>query len=129
MITFIVASKHLCQHISLEMIIFLFYNRQLKSKFLCVMIDATSLNVNTLHYCSQIDDIFCKHECLIVKNFFQTSVECSTGTYRDSTITSCAKCAENSISEQTGAASCTSCSAGTVSNDERTQCGNPTFSN
>ena len=54
------------------------------------------------------------------------SVECSAGTYRDNTVTTCTKCAENSITEQTGAASCTSCSAGTVSNEERTQCGNLT---
>ena len=54
------------------------------------------------------------------------SVECSAGTYRDNTVTICTKCPENSITEQTGAASCTSCSAGTVSNDERTQCGNKT---
>ena len=83
-------------------------------------------DANTLHYCSQINDTFCKHECFIVKQILQTSVECSAGTYRDSTVTSCTKCAENSISEQTGAASCTSCSAGTVSNDELTQCGNST---
>ena len=52
-----------------------------------------------------------------------SSVECSAGTYSDDTVTVCTKCAENSITEQTGAASCTSCSAGTVSNEERTQCG------
>ena len=51
------------------------------------------------------------------------SVECSAGTYRDNTVTICTKCPENSISEQAGAASCTFCPAGTVSNDERTQCG------
>ena len=91
-----------------------------------MMIDTTSLTVNTLHYCSQINAISSKHECFIVKEILQTSVECSAGTYRDSTVTICTKCAVNSISEKTGAASCTSCSAGTVSNDERTQCGNST---
>ena len=88
----------------------------------CVMIE--KVTVNTLYCYCQINDIFCKHECFILKQIFQTSVECSAGTYRDSTVTICTKCAENSISEQTGAASCTSCSAGTVSNDERAQCGN-----
>ena len=55
-----------------------------------------------------------------------SSVDCSAGAFRDNTVTICTKCAENSISEQTGAASCTSCPAGTVSNKERTQCGNAT---
>ena len=54
-------------------------------------------------------------------------MECVAGTYKDSSVTSCTKCAENSITDKTGAASCTSCSAGTVSNDERTQCGNVLF--
>ena len=53
-----------------------------------------------------------------------SSVNCSAGTYRNSSVTSCTKCAKNSITNQTGAASCTSCPEGTVSNEERTQCGN-----
>ena len=53
--------------------------------------------------------------------------KCIAGTFRDSTVTSCTKCAENSISEQTGTASCTSCPTGKVSNEERTQCGNVLF--
>ena len=55
---------------------------------------------------------------------FESSVECSAGTYRDNLVIICTECAENSITEQTGAAFCTSCSAGTVSNPDRTQCGN-----
>ena len=51
-------------------------------------------------------------------------VPCEEGTYRDSTLTTCTKCPVNLIAEQTGAASCISCPAGTVSNDQRTQCGN-----
>ena len=59
-------------------------------------------------------------------NLKNPTVDCSAGTYRDSAVTSCTRCAENSVA-QTGAASCNSCLAGTVSNDERTQCGNATY--
>ena len=61
--------------------------------------------------------------CALNKIIIYT-VECSSGTYKDSTVTICTKCPENSITEQAGTASCTSCPAGTISNDERTQCGN-----
>ena len=51
------------------------------------------------------------------------SEACTAGTYRDSKLNSCTKCPENSVTEQDGGASCTSCTAGTVSNEERTKCG------
>ena len=56
-----------------------------------------------------------------------TSVECSAGSYRDNTVTSCTECPENSITEQAGTASCRPCPTGKVSNEERTQCGNALF--
>ena len=42
-------------------------------------------------------------------------------------MTSCTKCPENSVTEQNGAVSCTSCTAGRFSNEERTKCGNVPF--
>ena len=55
-------------------------------------------------------------------NSLQFSVNCTAGSYRNSDLSSCIECEENTISTA-GASSCTPCVAGTVANEDRTECG------
>ena len=51
-------------------------------------------------------------------------VPCTPGTYRDGSVTDCTECPQNTVSEEEGARTCTSCQLGHISNSEMTKCGN-----
>ena len=51
------------------------------------------------------------------------SVSCPAGTYREGGMTECVACQTNTITTTPGASSCSLCSAGSVSNGDRTECG------
>ena len=57
-----------------------------------------------------------------IQQFVSFTEKCPAGTYRNSGMTSCTQCEDNTISTAK-ASSCTACPAGTEANEERTECG------
>ena len=58
---------------------------------------------------------------LLINDLYHSADECLPGTYRDADMSSCVSCDENSVSTAR-ASSCTACYAGTVANDDSTEC-------
>ena len=65
-----------------------------------------------------------KTTCLTIT--LSTSVPCEAGYYKDSTMTKCSKCTDNTYSKTTGSVTCIDCVPGNVSADQ-TQCSSGEF--
>ena len=54
---------------------------------------------------------------------FYHPVACPAGKYKDDTMNVCTDCTVNSVSRNEGASQCEPCPSGTVSNSDKTDCG------